>query len=117
MTDDEKDKLRIPFPDPLGILESITNGIVVDPVASAREIKEEKGGNDLFDQQVNEYIFHLESAYRVAPCPGCIRLVESALVAAEVYKRMETMGVTADVIKDAEIDGIRGKVRQRIKSL
>ncbi len=63
--------------------------------------------------EVDEYVEHLKKAYRVAPCPGCRKLVESALVGAEVYREMEKTGKTVDEVKK-DVEDIRKRVMEEL---
>lgn len=66
-----------------------------------------------FDDQESKYIHFLEKALENAPCPGCKKLVESALVGGKVYQRMIVTGKSANQIKQEEIDEIRQGVKEK----
>ncbi len=115
--------MRFPLPDPLGILESFSNGLFFDPILSKKQ--DEITGQPLeqgsvpvvgFDAQVDDYLGHLYKAYRVAPCTGCKDLVESAIVGAEVYRAMQTDGLTLDQVRtdDSKVTMIREKVKKQL---
>lgn len=63
--------------------------------------------------QENEYIYFLEKALEKAPCPGCKKLVESALVGGKVYQRMVETGKSAKDVKAEEIEEIKQQVRDK----
>jgi hypothetical protein len=119
-------KLQIPFPDPFGILEDLTDGTFFDPlrevfIAPSRETTVTQPGGvppDLLpmSDQIEKYLGLLTQAYRVAPCKGCQAIVESGIVAAEVYREMEKAGKTAEQVKNDEsfMQGVKEKVQQRI---
>lgn len=157
ITETGHNKLRgIPFPDPLGILENITGGILFDPVMQGAEIKKEAEkqyevesrksftniednipyfaesdeetqkeliemnegetkqiSDKAFMSGVDKYVIHLKAAHRSAPCPGCKKLVESALVGAEVYREMERSGKTANEVKN-DVENIRKRVMEEL---
>lgn len=111
------DKLKIPVPDPLGILGQLTKNMPVqlyDPVSSAGEIKESSVKDKSYiDDQIKMYKHHLEQALRYAPCPGCRKLVISALVGVEIYREMDDKGLGRDDITDEEVNRIRKEVEMR----
>jgi len=121
--------MRIPIPDPLGILEELTGGDFYDPVRKAFfEPAREKAAPvattpavppDLLSEEVkvDRYIDLLTQAYKVAPCKGCQTLVESAITGAEVYREMEKAGKTAELVKgdEAFMQGVKEKVRKRLE--
>jgi hypothetical protein len=117
MENANEQRARLPLPDPLGILEGLSGGRVVDPLRLAREMREAEGDRDPAAAQVETYVHHLEQAYLHAPCPGCVSLTESALVGAEIYKRMEEKGMTKAEVKDGELDEIRESVRARLAKM
>ena len=117
MRDANEKRARIPLPDPLGLLEDLSGGRVVDPLRLAKEMRDAKEGRDPADDQVDLYVHHLEQAYLHAPCPGCVSLTESALVGAEIYRRMEEKGVTKEEVKDKELDDVRESVRTRLAKM
>ncbi len=108
----------LPFPDPLGILEGLTGGAFFDPVLSGRP-KDEPApatGTDAGEADPHgTYVWHLEQAYRLAPCNGCRKIVESGLVAAEIVRITEETGKTVEQVKDEEIDAIKAKIKQRVE--
>jgi hypothetical protein len=110
-------RARLPLPDPLGILEDLSGGRVVDPLRLAKEMRESKDDPNLAAAQVGKYVHHLEQAYLHAPCSGCVSLTESALVGAEIYRRMEEKGVTKEEVKENELDDVRGSVRARLAKM
>ncbi len=121
----------IPFPDPFGVLENITDGLLFDPIMQGVEIKARadtairaadtvgapaEAQRDIaiaIRKDVDEYVTHLKKAYLAAPCPGCKKLVESALVGAEVYREMEKTGKTASEVK-GDIEAIRKRVMEEL---
>lgn len=131
-TDDGRKKMKgIPFPDPFGVLENITDGLLFDPLMQGVEIKSKadaaRGAAQAINapeevqkdiaitirKDVDEYVSHLKKAYLSAPCPGCKKLVESALVGAEVFREMERTGKTASEVKD-DIENIRKRVMEEL---
>lgn len=129
MTDNPK--LRIPAPDPLGILETITDGTFFDPIAHAlahaadsrhaaetARVDVSRVPPDLLpdDMKIDKYMDLLKQAHRVAPCKGCKGLVESALTGAMVYKKMQESGLTAEDIRKepGTIDMIKKQVQDMV---
>jgi len=105
-------KLRIPVPDPFGILEDLTEGAPVqlfDPIIPREMEKEEPLSGD----QVEMYTHHLEQALRHAPCPGCKKVVIGGLTSAEIFKRMEETGMSVKEMDDAEIEKIKQFVKDK----
>ena len=108
------DKLRLPIPDPLGIIESITEGAPVqlfDPITSQESSKDISP--ELSGDQVEMYTYHLEQALRHAPCPGCRKMVMGGLTTAQIYQHMEDTGLSAKDIDDAEIEKIKRNVKEK----
>ena len=120
-----QEKIRIPIPDPLGILGDLTKDMPVvlfDPLKDAREIdtakkeaevREDSGKEDIIDDKIKRYTFHLQEALKNAPCPGCRQLVISALVGVEIYKMMEQEGRTREEFTDEEIQKIKREIEQK----
>jgi hypothetical protein len=116
----------IPFPDPLGVLENITDGAVYDPIMQGMQIKKEADTatesllpEDRTEMEVairkdvDDYVMYLRKAYAAAPCPGCKKLVESALVGAEVYREMERTGKSVKEVKE-DVENIRKRVMEEL---
>lgn len=114
------EKIRIPIPDPLGILAAISKDGPVeffDPLNLAKEMVEgrEKEQEKDFsasyvEDKVDKYVGALEEALRYSPCPGCRTLVESALIGAEIYRRMEREGKKKEDISQEEVERIRKEI-------
>uniref|UniRef100_A0A6M3M856 Uncharacterized protein n=1 Tax=viral metagenome TaxID=1070528 RepID=A0A6M3M856_9ZZZZ len=106
------EKIRIPVPDPFGLLEDLTEGAPVqlfDPLIKREAVKEEPLSGD----QNEMYTHHLEQALRYAPCPGCKKVVIGGLTSAEIYKRMEETGMSVKDMDDAEIQKIKQYVKDK----
>ena len=106
-------KKRFPVPDPLGILESITQDAPVqlfDPITSHETTKDEEP--ELSGDQVEMYTYHLEQALRHAPCAGCKKMVMGGLTTAKIFEHMEDTGLSAKDIDDAEIEKIKSDVKE-----
>lgn len=142
---DRKKVPAFPVVDPFGILEELSGGRLYDPfrvithddaldildrtvskkfgdgtpspLPPSPDTSDESSPSDFFDSKIDTYAYHLEQAYLNAPCPGCTKIVESALVGMEIYKRMEEEGVTADEVRASGIDDIRDKVRAHLAEL
>jgi len=115
-------KKGIPVPDPLGILEGLTDGRLFDPLLSslqaAREDEPEPPtAGESMEGQVRVYITLLEQAYKVAPCASCRGKVESALVAAYVYQEIQRSGKSVEQITEDDLDRIRKEVKERLNTL
>ena len=120
-----QDKIRIPVPDPFGILGDLTKDMPVvlfDPLKDAKEMEKEKqesevregaGKESIVDTKIRNYTHHLEMALKYAPCPGCRNLVVSALVGVEIYKMMEQEGRTREEFTDDEIQRIKREIEQK----
>ena len=107
------DKKRFPVPDPLGILENITQDAPVqlfDPITSRETTKDEEP--ELSGDQVEMYTDHLEQALRHAPCAGCKKMVMGGLTTAKIFEHMEDTGLSAKDIDDAEIEKIKSDVKE-----
>ena len=107
-------KARFPIPDPLGILESITQDAPVqlfDPITSHEPAKDEPP--ELTGDQVEMYTYHLEQALRHAPCPGCKKIVMGGLTTAKIYEHMEDTGLSAKDIDGAQIEKIKSDVKEK----
>lgn len=122
------EKIRIPVPDPFGILGDLTKNMpitVFDPLAGAEEIFREKekaeqvkespaeAEKTYIQSQIEKYTYHLEQALRYAPCPGCRSLVISALVGVEIYRRMEERRMKREEFTDEEIEKIKKEIEAR----
>lgn len=119
------EKLRIPIPDPLGILGKATEKmpiVLYDPLHDAGEMVEarkgeltvaEKKGGGYVESNIENYTYHLEKALKYAPCPGCRTLVLGALVGVEIYRRMEEQGMKREEFTEAEIEKIKKEVEEK----
>jgi hypothetical protein len=184
---EEQPKRGLPFPDPFGLLEALTDGAFFDPILSRpqsqqspeqralqgllegsevelqrledqyertlKAIKDEmtnpqfahsyaqqhlktledtikmlkiqvrqlrrQTAPDLLsmDQRVQAYVDLLKDAYAVAPCVGCKRLVESAIVGARVYQDMEREGMRRSEMDQSEIDRIKREVSEDLQGV
>lgn len=120
-----QEKIRIPVPDPLGILGDLTKDMPVvlfDPLKDAgemekakkeSEVREEPSQESIMDTRIRNYTHHLEQALKYAPCPGCRNLVVSALVGVEIYKMMEQEGRKREEFTDDEIQKIKREIEQK----
>lgn len=120
-----QEKIRIPVPDPLGILGDLTKDMPVvlfDPLKNAgemekakqeSEVREEPSQESIMDTRIRNYTHHLEQALKYAPCPGCRNLVVSALVGVEIYKMMEQEGRKREEFTDDEIQKIKREIEQK----
>lgn len=112
------EKIRLPVPDPFGVLGEITKDMPVvlfDPIKDARDMDESvhESGENFVDAKIKNYEFHLQQALKFAPCPGCRKLVISALVGVEIYKMMEMQGKTREEITENEIQRIKTEIEQK----
>lgn len=124
-----QEKIRIPVPDPLGILGDLTKDMPVvlfDPLKDAKEIekakqesevREEPNKESIVDTRIEKYEYHLREAYKVAPCSGCKNLVQSALVGVRIYKQMESGNRKREDFTDDEIQKIKEQVRKDLETL
>jgi len=116
-------KVKIPAPDPLGILEVISGGRFYDPIhavlSSTTRVPEPEVPATGFDGRVDQYLQHLYKAYKVAPCDGCKSLVESAIVGAEVYRTMQVEGLTTDQLRvdETKITAIKENVKKQLNTI
>lgn len=120
-----QERIRIPVPDPLGILGDLTRDMPVvlfDPLKDAgemeqakkeSEVREDKGKESIIDTKIEQYTFHLQEALKYAPCPSCRQLVVSALVGVEIYKMMEQQGRKREEFTDEEIQKIKREIEQK----
>lgn len=120
-----QERIRIPVPDPLGILGDLTRDMPVvlfDPLKDAgemekakkeSEVREDIGKESIIDTKIEQYTFHLQEALKYAPCPGCRQLVVSALVGVEIYKMMEQQGRKREEFTDDEIQKIKREIEQK----
>lgn len=119
------EQIRIPIPDPFGILGDLTKDMPVvlfDPLKDAgemekakqeSEVREGEGKESIVDTKINEYEYHLKEALKVAPCSGCKALVTSALVGLAIYKRMDKEGMKREDFTDDEIQRIKREIEQK----
>jgi hypothetical protein len=124
-----QEKIRIPVPDPLGILGDLTKDMPVvlfDPLKNAgemekakqeSEVREEPSKESIMDTKIRKYEHHLIEAYKVAPCSGCKNLVQSALVGVRIYKEMESGKRKREEFTDDEIQKIKERVRLELETL
>jgi len=120
-----QEQIRIPVPDPFGILGDLTKDMPVvlfDPLKNAgemekakqeSEVREEPSKESIMDTKIRNYTHHLEQALKFAPCPGCRNLVVSALVGVEIYKMMELEGRKREEFTDDEIQKIKREIEQK----
>lgn len=114
-------KLRIPFPDPLGILNTLTKDAPIelfDPFVTAMQIQKETAvappdEPSYVDGKIGKYKYHLEQALINSPCAGCKALTTAALVGVNIYEEMVKSGKTRDEFTDEEIERIRREVEAR----
>ena len=52
------------------------------------------------DDQIERYEFHLNQAYKSAPCRGCKTLVESAIVGVRIFKLMDEYNLKREDITE-----------------
>lgn len=121
-----QERIRIPIPDPFGILGDLTRDMPVvlfDPLKDAGEmeqakakqefgVREDSGRDSIIDTKIEQYTLHLQEALKSAPCPGCRQLVISALVGVEIFKRMEQLGMKREEFTDDEIQKIKREIEQ-----
>ncbi len=119
------EQIRIPVPDPLGLLGDLTKDMPVvlfDPLKDAGEmeqakqesvVREDRGKESIVDTKIRNYTFHLQEALKSAPCPGCRQLVISALVGVEIYKMMEQEGRSREEFTDDEIQKIKREIEEK----
>lgn len=106
--------IRLPVPDPLGLLEDLTDGGPVqlyDPLVPREMVTDPE--EVLTGDQVEMYTHHLEQALRHAPCPGCKKVVMGGLTTAEIFKYMEETGMSAKDIGDDVIEKIKQHVKEK----
>ena len=120
-----QERIRIPVPDPLGILGDLTKDMPVvlfDPLKDAgemeqakreSEVREGEGKESIVDIKIRNYTYHLEEALKFSPCPGCRNLIISALVGTEIFKRMEQLGMKREDFTDEEIQRIKREIEQK----
>lgn len=89
-----------------GLLPS-TKKLEGKPAGAVKESTEEYTTDD------DQYIHHLEEALRHAPCPGCKKLVEGALVGGNVYKKIQQTGRSVKEIKEEEMEQIKQEVKDK----
>lgn len=117
------EQIRIPVPDPFGLLGDLTKDMPVvlfDPLKNAGEMEHEKQESvvredkeDIVDKKIRKYTYHLQEALKFSPCPGCRQLIISALVGVEIYKMMEQEGRTREEFTDEEIQKIKREIEQK----
>lgn len=106
--------IRVPVPDPFGLLEDLTKDSPVqlfDPLVPRKSV--EDPAEELSGDQVEMYTHHLEQALRHAPCPGCKKVVLGGLTTAEIFKYMEETGLPAKDIDDEIIENIKKHVKDK----
>lgn len=107
----------IPLPDPLGILEAVSGGDIQDPIKAI--FGSTRGGEGGAPPppgpgRIAEYLSALEHAYRVAPCEGCVTLVQSCYIGGKIYEYMTTNNKTRNDMTVSEIDTVK---REALESL
>jgi hypothetical protein len=123
----EQSKGVIPVPDPLGLLSKLTSGFFYDPWAISREIRDQvekvpevsesmRTGQKPIGTDIEKYIHHLTQAHQLAPCPGCKKLVENALVGVKIYQKMQETGKSAPDIKKSDLERITKEVLEEVKN-
>lgn len=122
-----QERIRIPIPDPLGILGDLTKDmplVLFDPLKDAGEMEQAKakqesgvrkgsGKESIIDIKIRNYTYHLEEALKYSPCPGCRQLILSALVGVEIFRRMEENGMKREDFTDDEIQKIKREIEQK----
>lgn len=122
-----KEQIRIPIPDPFGILGDLTRDMPVvlfDPLKDAGEmeqakakqesgVREGEGKESIVDTKIRNYTHHLEEALKFSPCSGCRSLIISSLVGLEIFKRMEQLGMKREQFTDDEIQKIKREIEQK----
>lgn len=128
-------KIRLPFPDPFGILNALTKDAPIelfDPLVAAREIQEAVGAGagpeapavpeaaapeekSYVDEKIEKYKYHLEQALLNAPCQGCRAITKSALVAVGIFEEMSRSGKGRAEFSDKEIERIKMGVEDKYK--
>jgi len=64
------------------------------------------------DEKINNYEYYLKKAYESAPCAGCKKLIQSAIVGVRIFKYMENDNLKREDITDAEIQRIKEQVKR-----
>lgn len=120
-----QERIRIPVPDPLGILGDLTKDmpiVLYDPLKDAGEMEQAKakqesgagsGKESIVDTKIRNYTYHLQEALKFSPCPGCRNLIISALIGVEIFKRMEQLGMKREDFTDEEIQKIKREIEQK----
>ena len=120
-----QERIRIPIPDPLGILGDLTKDMPVvlfDPLKDAgdmelakqeSEVREGEGKESIVDTKIRNYTHHLQEALKFSPCPGCRSLIISALVGVEIFRKMEQLGMKREEFTDDEIQRIKREIEQK----
>ncbi len=67
------------------------------------------------DDQIDKYEFYLNKAYESAPCGGCKKLVESAIVGVRIFKYMEKDNLKRQDITDEKIQKIKEQVKRELR--
>jgi len=116
----------IPVPDPLGFLAKLTSGFLYDPLAISNEIlnevekvpepSESMRTGQTVSSDIQRYISHLTQAHQLAPCPGCKKLVENALVGVKIYQKMQETGLSAADIKKSDLERITKEVIDEVRN-
>lgn len=69
---------------------------------------------DYMDEKIERYEHHLNEAYKNAPCQGCKKLVESAIVGVRIFKLMEKDNLKRENISDDDIQRIKNQVKMEL---
>jgi hypothetical protein len=108
-----------------GTLESRTERLFMEIEGRMRKHDAGKPPADRFvpvvednyiDEKINNYEFYLNKAYENAPCAGCKKLVESAIVGVRIFKLMDKDNLKREDITEDKIQRIKEQVRGELKS-
>lgn len=119
------EKIRIPVPDPLGILGDLTKDMPVvlfDPLKNAGEMEKAKQESEvredkesIVDTKIAKYRQNMEQALINAPCKGCKALALSGLTSVEIYQEMSQEGKSRSDFSDKDVEEIKKRVEERYK--
>lgn len=126
-----QERIRIPIPDPLGILGDLTKDMPVvlfDPLKNAgemelakakakqeSEVREGEGNESIVDTKIEKYRQNMEQALINAPCKGCKAVALSGLTSVEIYQEMSQEGKSKSDFSDKDIEEIKKRVEERYK--
>jgi len=68
------------------------------------------------DEKINNYEYYLKKAYESAPCQGCKKLVESAIVGVRIFQYMEKDNLKREDITDEKIQRVKEQVKRELGS-